>query len=164
MLNATLKDLKIHWNAKPMLSAADRAIEKSYKRFGAYTRKVAKNSIKTRSDNDYSRPGEVPHGHTFPTRYKDWIFFNYDRAAKVVVIGALPLARRDNALVPKTLEYGGWSTRKPPREEFANWKRWMESKKRVAVFIEERLHMRPAYNKVVAMDLPGLLANSITPT
>ena len=160
-MKITLKELKIRWNEKPILSAADRAIERSYKRFGAYTRKVAKNSIKTRGDNDYSRPGDVPHGHKFPTRYKDWIFFDYDRSAKVVVIGAIPLARRDNALVPETLEYGGWSKRKRPREEFATWKEWAASKP-VPVWIEARPHMRPAYNKVVARNLPGLLANSIT--
>ena len=160
-MKITLKELKIRWNEKPILSAADRAIERSYKRFGAYTRKVAKNSIKTRGgDNDYSRPGDVPHGHKFATRYKDWIFFDYDRSAKVVVIGAIPLARRDNALVPETLEKGGYSTRKRPREEFANWKAWMASK-RVAVHIAARPHMKPAYDKVVEEHLPRFLSQCI---
>ena len=77
-LNITLKDLKVHWNAKPILSAADRGIAKAYKRFGAYVRRVAKNSIKSYADDDFSKPGELPHGHRWPVRYKDWIFYAYD--------------------------------------------------------------------------------------
>ena len=79
-----------------------------------------------------------------------------------MVIGGIPLARRDNLLVPETLEHGGWSMNKRPREEFANWKRWIKSK-RVPVWIGERPHMRPAFNKVKEEHLPRFLAKCIVP-
>lgn len=156
MLSVTLKDLKIIWNTKPLLNAVDRAKANTLKQFGAYTRKIAKNSIKTSSDpNKHAAAGQPPIGHTGPTRYKDWIFYYYDAAKHEVVIGAIRLPRKDSQLVPETLERGG--TAMAPKK-----RQWGGSIK-IPRVQRARPHMRPAYDKAVEILLPKLIENSIVP-
>lgn len=158
MLAVTLKELKVIWNTKPLLAAADRATGKTLDKFGGYVKKTSKNSIKTKPEGVVSQPGHPPFGHRSrgKTRnYKDWIFSFTDKTRKEVVIGAIRLPRKDNAIVPGALEYGGPSMGRKHR-------RWGLSKV-IPIQVAERPHMRPAYTIAVNKLLPELLRNSIVP-
>lgn len=156
MIGITLKELKVIWNDKPMLAAADRAKHNTLSKFGGYTRKIAKNSIKTSNDpNKHAPPGKPPIGHNGNPRYKDWIFSFVDKTRGEVVIGAIKLPRKDSQIVPENLEHGGNALIPKKRS-------WRKSKK-IAVQMQARPHMKPAYDKAVEKLLPQLLANSIVP-
>lgn len=155
MLNLTLKDLKVQWNAKPIISAADRARNKMLGKFGGYVRSTAKNSIKTGADNQHAPPGKPPVGHTGNPRYKDWIFYFVDYSSGEVVIGAILLPRKDNQTVPGTLERGGTS-------QVPVYRGWGRSRK-ITIQQAARPHMQPAFDKAVEKMLPQLIENSIVP-
>lgn len=155
MITISLQDLKLEFSAEPVLRAEEVATRKTLGKLGATVRKIARNSIKTRGDNEHAPPGEPPIGHNGNPRYKDWIFYYVDRSPKEVVIGPLLLPRKDSQIVPETLEYGGEvpvpTSHKP-------------NAPKVLVRQEARPHMRPALDKAVEKYLPAMLENSIVPT
>lgn len=144
MLAISLKDLKLKFNAKPIMDASARAKRKTLNGFGAYVRSTSRNSIKTRQDrNEHAPPGGPPYGHSGKTRYKDWIFYVVE--GDNVVIGAVLLPRRDSVKMPGVVEQGGQTI--------------TPSGRRVAQ--AARPHMRPAFEKAKKQLLPRLIANSI---
>ena len=124
-------------------------IRKILSGFGAYTRSIAKNSIKTGADGQHSEPGATPIGHTGKTRYKDFIFYFFDPNTEEVIVGAVILPRKDRTIVPGALERGGET------------EIYLRGGKTKTVTMEARPHMLPAYEKAVEKLLPKLIENSI---
>lgn len=89
------------FDRKPVIDAVDRATRQVLSRFGAFTRRRAKSSIRKRKA--VSAPGDPPSSHI--DILKRLIFFAYDPARKGVIIG--PTQSRPGSEVPKLLEYGG---------------------------------------------------------
>lgn len=81
-----------------------RATARVFGSFGAYVRKVARNSIKPVGKKGIaSKPGQPPKSRTGLLR--EHIYFTYNRQARSVVIGAALFAR--SSWAQKTLEHGG---------------------------------------------------------
>ena len=80
----------------------DRAIKSALSKFGAFTRQVARGSI--RKGKKPSRPGTPPRGHGAQL-LKNFILFSYDQDAKSVIIG--PAKLNTHAPTPALMEYGG---------------------------------------------------------
>lgn len=159
MSSKNITEWKAEWNSKPMLSAVDKALVGAYRKIGNYTRRTAKNSIKTAPANVHSKPGDPPKGHNQRTekqyRYKDWIFSAVDVKTIEVVVGAVLLARKDQIKVPKNLEHGG---------DTMFWNRVAGGGKRqVFPYVEARPHMAPALGKVVDKYLESFLKDSVKP-
>lgn len=121
--------------------------------FGRYVRKTAMNSIKTKPHDEHAPAGEIPFGHDRKSkkqyRYKDFIFYFYDKNSDGVIIGAIILPRKDRTKVPGVLEYGG-------DVEIIN------KKGQSVVFSQAaRPHMQKAFEKAVENFLPELISASI---
>lgn len=82
-----------------IISAMDQATRKAMVSTGAYTRTVARNSMKKRKGP--SDPMTPPHVHV--GTLKNLLYFNYDPQARTVVVGPVGLG---NSKVPGILEYG----------------------------------------------------------
>ena len=72
-------------------------------RQGGFIRTTAKNSMKSGSPNNPSRPGEPPHSIT--GLLKKFLFFSWDSMQQSVVIG--PAAFKADPTTPRLLEEGG---------------------------------------------------------
>jgi len=83
----------------------DSATRRVLSKFGAFVRRAAKSSIRTRQRA--SAPGEPPSSHT--GLLKKFIFFGYDRRRQSVVIGPQRLNQKVGD-APEALEHGGVST------------------------------------------------------
>ena len=83
----------------------DTATRRVLSRFGAFVRRGAKSSIRTRKRA--SAPGQPPSSHTGLLRR--FIFFGYDPTRQSVVIGPQRLSQKTTD-APHALEYGGTST------------------------------------------------------
>ena len=102
---------KWFFDSPRVTDAVDAATRRVLSKFGAYVRRTAQCSIRSRRGT--SRPGEPPHSHAGHLR--KFISFWYDRSARSVVIGPEKLnkVQFDNRLqsggvtVPQLLEYGG---------------------------------------------------------
>lgn len=81
--------------------AVDRGVRKVLSRFGAFTRKRARTSIRKRKK--ISEPGKPPSSHVGTLR--NAILFAYDTKAKAVVIG--PHQAGKSGAGAQALEYGG---------------------------------------------------------
>lgn len=163
MLQIGLKGFQGIWNDKDLYAAVDKATENALKKIGFNTRWAAKKLIKTAPLGVSSVPGTPPNSHDQRTkkmkRYKDWIYWAYDKDKKEVVMGAVLLPGRGKVAVPKTLEYGGpgyFSVRgKRVKGKFSKWQGQFIGT------VEARPHMAPALKKVIAANLKLLLENSI---
>lgn len=163
MLTMSLQQLKFEFNAEPMLTAADKATKSTLTKFGAYTQRTAKNSIKTKPQGVHSKPGAIPFGHDGITRYKDWIFYFYDHGRKEVIVGGIKLSRSDqSAAVPGVLEKGGETHVPLPWYLVPARSRGSKRPKR-SVRQQSRPHMIVAYQNAAKKMLPKLLENSIKP-
>jgi hypothetical protein len=152
MLQIGLKEFQGIWNDKDLYAAVDKATENALKTVGFKTRSVAKVSCKTAPYGVSSSPGSPPNSHEQRTKkmkkYKDWIYFAYDKQKGEVVMGAVLLPGRGNIKVPDTLEHGG-----PTEFNYRSGK--------VIRYVAARPHMAPALKKVVDSNLKMLLENSI---
>jgi len=140
----------LFFDPKKILDPAEKATQQMLSKFGGYVKRTAKNSIKT--SEEFSKPGQPPKSRGGKVRYKDFVFYVYDRALKEVVIGAVLLPRKTSTKVPQVLEYGGTKE----ANEFKG-----RVHKKIATSQTERPHMRPAFDKAVKRLLPELIANSI---
>ena len=77
-------------------------------KFGAYVRKTAQHSMKSRKRR-HSAPGEPPyaHGNKF---LKKFYFFVVDIKAQNVVVGPVRLSQYSDLKLPSVLEHGGTIT------------------------------------------------------
>lgn len=137
MIAVTAVDAKgAFFDREKVLAAVDKAQRKVFSKFGAFTRRTAKSSIRKRKK--ISQIGGAPSSHT--GTLKKLIYFSYDTAARSVVIG--PALFREGSKAPSLLEFGGETTITP---------------KRRAAFrarYKPRPFMGPAFDK----ELPGLPA------
>lgn len=93
-----------------VMAAIDKATYSRLSKFGAWVRRTAQTSIRTRKKP--SAPGKPPSNHT--GLLKKWILFFYEPSRKSVVIGPAKLNARsalnlgaNGQPIPQTLEHGG---------------------------------------------------------
>lgn len=103
-----LKVTRMFFDRPEILAKVDAATRRVLSKFGAFVRRAAKGSIRSRKKP--SAPGSPPSSHT--GLLKRLIFFGYDPSQKSVVIGPAPL--RSTVEAPPLLEYGGFARRKGP--------------------------------------------------
>ena len=92
-------DVKVDLRTKELKEATDRGLCRALSKFGAYTRRRARGSIRKRKK--ISAPGAAPSSHT--GALKNGILFAVERERLTCVIGAM--ATKSTA--PATLEHGG---------------------------------------------------------
>ena len=129
-----------------------KAKQKILNRFGATVRATAKNSIKQGAEGQHAAAGQPPLSHNGTTRYKDWIFYFWDKTLDEVIVGAILLPRKDHTIVPNALEQGG---------QVEHTKFVGATRQTVITNQAARPHMKPAYDKTVEKLLPSLIENSI---
>jgi hypothetical protein len=128
MLNVTLKQAKVKFSEKPILSAKDKGTRKALKSIGALVRTVARRSMKKKKTA--SQPGQPP--RVIEGKLKRFLFFVVDNAESVT-IGPAKLAETGT---PSILEYGGVKKNRVRR----NGRRAIQQAK-----VEARPYMGPAY-------------------
>lgn len=87
----------------------DRKTRRVLSKFGAFVRRAAQTSMRTRQGS--SPPGSPPFSHGRKL-LKRMLFFAYDANKKSVVVGPLRLGRTANQHVPRVQEEGGRIARK----------------------------------------------------
>jgi len=134
-----------------MLSAEQKASKKFLYKFGAYTRQIARRSIKKGEQVERSPPGAPPVGHD-EELYKNFIEFGV--GVNSVSIGALLTKSNQAELVPETIEYGGVVElfEKDPKTG---------KTVRVVREVEARPAMRLAFQTAAEKKIPELLEGSI---
>jgi hypothetical protein len=138
-------DLKVRqffFDRQAVLSKVDAATRRVLSKFGAFVRRAAKSSIRSRKKP--SAPGTPPSSHT--GLLKRLIFFGYDPGRRSVVIGPAPL--RSTVEAPPLLEYGGRARRRG------------RGGKSVTATYKARPYMGPAFQKELK-GLPPLWQNTI---
>lgn len=88
----------------------DRRTAKALKRFGAFVRRSAQQSMRKAKDGVYSRPGQPPFSHG-QQRFKKGILFAYEPATKTVVIGPRLYERSARFKIPRLHEFGATDPR-----------------------------------------------------
>lgn len=141
----SLKQIKAgFFDAKAILSAADKARAKVEAQFGAFTRRRMQTSLRYRKKA--SEPGKPPSVHRNPgygnkSPLRELIFFSRDPNTKSVVIGPLGFKRKGAA----ALERGGFARIKDT-----------ETGRYKTIFIRPRPFVKPA-GDAEAAKLPALL-------
>ena len=92
----------VFFDSDAVKRATNAAQRQALSKFGAYCRRVARNSIK--KSRTISKPGDPPHSHT--GRLKNNIYFGWDERNRSVVVGPLKIAQVEPP-VPNILEVGG---------------------------------------------------------
>lgn len=98
-----LKDVKM-FNDRT-LWMVDKTSYRFLSKVGAYTRAVARNSLKDRQGP--SAPGKPPHSHA---GHLEDIFYGHERGGSVLVVGPILHGARNDygtTTVPELMEYGG---------------------------------------------------------
>ena len=127
MLNLTIKQAKIKFAEKPILSAKDRGTRRALKSIGALVPTVARRSMKKKKNP--SQPGQPP--RVIEGKLKRFLFFVVD-GSESVTIGPAKLAETGT---PSILEYGGVKRNRVRKQG----RRAIQSVK-----VEARPYMRPA--------------------
>ncbi len=140
MLRLKAKDF--FFDRQAIIGKVDAATRQILSRFGAFVRRTARSSLRSRRQP--SSPGMPPSSHT--GLLKRLIFFGYDPDRKSVVIG--PAALRSTVEAPPLLEFGG-SVRRKGRHG-----------KQVTATYPARPFMKPAFTKELK-SLPPLWRDSI---
>lgn len=136
---------EMFFDRKEVVAALGRASVKVLSRFGAFVRKTAQQSIKSRKG--VSAPGSPPSSHR--GTLKRGVVFGYDLAQRSVVIGARPVSGTVTSASLHALEAGGRSLIKRKKDG-----------KLEPIDIKPRPFMGPAFRH----ELPGfpqLWANSV---
>jgi len=121
----------------------DKRIARTLTRFGAYTRRRARASIKERKRP--SKPGMPPSSHLGLLR--KLILFSYVRHSRSVVIGPARISAGSALAVPGALEYGGPSI----VMSGSRWRNGVSTRRKQRVNIKARPFMRPAFAIEVAL-------------
>lgn len=157
MMPITLSNVAIHFNAKAILTPAEKAQKKLLDKFGGFTKRTQQNSLKRgkpgpRGGKQRSKPGQPPLRHSSRPDIKNTVFYFVDLAAKDVVIGMVLLSGkpRGGRAMPGVLEHSG------P----ASIKTGVRGKERT-VNVEARPSSTPAFQKTIKKQLPGLIAGGI---
>lgn len=131
------------FDSAKVIRQTDKATRRVFSKFGAFVRRTARRSIRSRKKT--SEPGKPPSSHI--GLLKKFIFFGYESQKKSVVIGPARLSRNSRGQAPSLLEYGGHTTIK-------------RGKKRHRVNIKARPFMGPAFEKEKP-NIPNMWKNSI---
>lgn len=127
---------KAFFDARKVITAADRQRLRALSRFGYFVRRDARQSIRKRKRS--SRSGQPPSDRT--GILKRFLFFSYDAPRRSVVIGPARVPGRRDPSAPETLEEGGTSR---------------------AGRIRPRPYMKPAFDRQLAKQLPELWRNGL---
>jgi hypothetical protein len=143
-----------------VVKSADAATRRNQSKFGAFTRRNARDLLKYKKRP--SSPGQAPAVHRTLSRpkkrkdgslgtqavspLKEFVFFALDLGGRVVVIGPAKLNRPGDA--PHALEYGGTSS-------------FVRQGKTVTINVAPRPFMRPSFEKA-KRDLPEIWRDSIS--
>lgn len=176
-ISFTVNEFKgLFFDSKAVTSRLDRGNRKALSKFGAFTRRRAKSSIRTRK-NAVSKPGNPPYSKT--GKLKKLTFFAYDPQAQSVVIGPARIPSPQQPNVPETLEYGGTQRlrllrivegqidgeKRDTRGRFLKKGsvkyRMSKSGKPVRVQYKARPWMGPAFEAEKAASLPDLWKDSV---
>ena len=95
---------KAFFDQKKILNESDRLLYRGLSKLGAFTRRTAQFSMK--SKKGASPSGIPPYSHG-DKKLKKFLFFSYDSKNKELVVGPVRLARTSGLHVPKTEEFGG---------------------------------------------------------
>jgi len=149
---------RLFFDRQAVLNAVDQATRRVLSRFGAFTRRIAKNSIRQRRGT--SAPGTPPFSHTGLLR--KFLFFAYDPSARSVIIGPARLRGRGYGEAPALLEYGGAGERSFLAKTGSTVPGQGLAWRRKHVHIRPRPYMGPAFVKAKE-NLPDMWANSVKP-
>ncbi|MBT4867182.1 MAG: hypothetical protein HON53_18920 [Planctomycetaceae bacterium] len=131
----------LFFDRKAVTSAVDRAERRVLSRFGAFVRRGARSSIRSRKS--VSQPGTPPSSHT--GLLKRNIFFVYEPNRSNVIIGPIQLNSGTDA--PALLEHGGTVS-------------GQRRKKRVRMTYRPRPFMGPAFERETPK-LPQMWRDSV---
>lgn len=135
------------FDSKAVLDRVTPAQRRVLSRFGAFTRKRARQSIRFRKKG-VSSPGSPPFAHTRDrVRSLKNILFFYDAQRESVVIGPVKL-NGSRTLVPQLIESGGTG-------------QVVTKRKRVTARFQPRPFMRPAFAYEIKTSLPKLWRDAI---
>lgn len=126
-----------------VMGAMDVTARKVLSKFGAFVRRSAQFSIRSRKG--FSAPGSPPHGHTGLLR--KFIFFSWDNNRRSVVIGPAKLNGRASNDALRALEFGGRFARRGRAGTYT-------------AKYPARPFMGPAFNANLPK-LPGMWANAL---
>ena len=128
----------LFFDKNAVLKETDEGARKALSRFGAYTRQVAKNSLKYRKGP--SAPGSPPHVHRSDhfsrkgkggaakqaSPFKELIFFAYEPQEKTVIIGPIPFRGPVGVMPPPAgIRWDGAGPKEPaapPPPPRARWR------------------------------------------
>lgn len=150
MIHVTLDKVKLLFDKKPLMSAADRFTLRLLGKFGAYTRTAQRNSMKKARGKEVSEPGKPPLRHSTNPDIKNTVFYVVDVKHKEVVIGMVLLRDHSSGKppMPGILEHGGTT--------------YITSHgKTKPTTIENRPSSRPAFKKTIKKLLPDLIAEGL---
>ena len=163
MIGVRFKTLRstMFFDSKPVVASTDKATRRNLSKFGAFTRKTSKRSIRKRKR--ISQPGKPPSSHE--STLKRLIFFGYDPSKRSVVIGPLQKrSGRSGANVPRTLEEGGripFLTFQNARISKRSGRVRVDVVRKQNLFIKARPYMGPAFKKEQSKT-SSIWRNSIT--
>lgn len=152
MIQVTLSNVKMMFNAKAILTPAEKFQNKLLGKFGGATRKTQQNSMKRGAPGQVSAAGKPPLRHSHNPDIKNTVFYFVDVKKKDVVIGMVLLARRHYEPMPGVLEHSG--------RQQVSLRRGRGSKRRV-VDVRARPSATPAFKKTIDKQLPALIAGGI---
>jgi len=149
------------FDSKPVIENTDKATRRNLSKFGAFTSKTAKRSIRKRKR--ISAPGRPPSSHE--GTLKKLIFFGYEPRRRSVVIGPLPKRSGHSAgKVPRVLEEGGtipFLAFQNARISKRSGRVRIDVVRKQNIFIKARPYMGPAFKKEQSK-LSSIWRNSIT--
>ena len=145
-----IASIKTIFEAERILAPAEKFQHKLLYQFGAYCRKVQRNSLKRGRPGEVARPGDPPLRHSTSPDIKDTVFYVVDRKAKSVIIGMVLLSGKPGGgeAMPGVLKHSG-ASRKQRRGRIKT------------VRVQEHPSAGPAFRKTVERKLPGLIAGGI---
>ena len=132
MLQPIFKIKKQFFDQTRVIRDMDRKTKKVMSKGGAYIRRTAQTSMRTKKGS--SPPGSPPYAHGQKKLRKN-IFFIYDPERKNLVVGPTLFERTRDKKIPSTLESGGVVTR------------FMRGKAKTLNY-EPRPYMGPAGDKI----------------
>ena len=142
-MNLGVKIQSLFFDREAVTAKVAPAIRTVLAKFGAFVRRTAKGSLRTRRRS--APPGSPPSSHT--GLLKKFLLFGYDPDRRSVVIGPARLDRRGLGEAPSLLEYGGSAT--------------LERRgRRMRTTYAARPYMRPAFEKEQPK-LPAMWRDSV---
>lgn len=103
-LQLTMKVVDLFVDRPAVRQAVEKARKKNLIRWGALTRKIARNSLRRRKKS--AQPGNPPHTHS-PAPNLKTIYYAFDTQTKTVVVGPVLLGSNAGSPLPEKIQKGG---------------------------------------------------------